>query len=126
MNTTSETTSNQEMLAVLKEMVFIYADQERGYDYFLGKHVPTVLANAHEAIAKAEATPDMRPAIIELLYAARGAAVFLTALTHWIERGECVCGTVTGDASEPSNHTRLSCPVARVYAAIESVREVLL
>ena len=43
-----------ELLEALKEMVFVYADQERGYDYFLGKHVPTVLKTAKAAIAKAE------------------------------------------------------------------------
>lgn len=69
----------------------------------------------------AERVVDPRPAIIELLYAARGAAVLLLG-----DGGQCVCGIVTGDVSEPDNHNRLSCPVARVYAAIESVREVLL
>lgn len=45
---------NKELLAALKEMLFIYSDQERGYDYFLGKHVPTILSTAKAVVAKAE------------------------------------------------------------------------
>ena len=46
-------TERDDLLAALKEMLFIYSDQERGYDYFLGKHIPTVLADAKAAVEKA-------------------------------------------------------------------------
>lgn len=42
-----------ELVEALKWMLFIYEDQERGYDYFLGKHVPTILKQARAALEAA-------------------------------------------------------------------------
>jgi hypothetical protein len=42
-----------ELVEALKEMYLVFAEQERGFDYLLGKNIPTVIANAKAALIKA-------------------------------------------------------------------------
>ena len=65
------------------------------------------------------APPSNNAAIIELVYAGNDMAA------HLVMRDgrdySCVCGMIVGPVENPSHHHNF-CPVARFYAAIESMR----
>jgi hypothetical protein len=71
------------------------------------------------SLFRKSAPPSNNAAIVELIYAGRDMAAHLV-----MQDGRdysCVCGMIAGPVENPSHH-RNFCPVARFYAAVESVR----
>ena len=71
------------------------------------------------SLFRKSAPPSNNAAIVELIYAGNDMAAHLV-----MQDGRdysCVCGMIAGPVENPSHH-RNFCPVARFYAAVESVR----
>lgn len=68
--------------------------------------------------------PEPASSIIELIYAGHALAKYL-GVNSGGSLSECLCGTITPEPENPSNH-REFCPVARYYTAVDAVRKAAL